>query len=120
MTYPSQEEEYSVYGIDVSQYYLVEPLGKPHIKLSFSNSLRLSEVNVEGDYESLDLYYTAINEKLGYDDHSVYEFEKKSSDSFSDSSDKRITSVLISAEFKEGSDRNLILSFKEAEGQTNE
>ncbi|MBQ8029712.1 MAG: SGNH/GDSL hydrolase family protein [Clostridia bacterium] len=120
LTYPSQEEEYSVYGIDVSQYYLVEPLGKPHIKLSFSNSLRLSEVNVEGDYESLDLYYTAINEKLGYDDHSVYEFEKKSSASFSDSSDKRITSVLISAEFKEGSDRNLILSFKEAEGQTNE
>lgn len=115
LKYPDTSVPHNVYGIKISPYCLIEPLGKEHIKLSFSNSVNLSELEFKGDYDSLDVYYTSINEKLNYDDHKIYEFEKHSNNKFCSNPNSDITSIIISAEFSKEANRDIEITFKRSE-----
>lgn len=108
--YPSISEPYDLHGIKVSRYYLLNPLGKQHIKLSFSSEINISQVKAEGQYEEIELYYTRINEKLRYDDHKIFDFVRSEGDSFSVAKEENVTSLLISAEFLQGKDRTITIT----------
>lgn len=114
--YPSETKAHSFYGIEIPDYYLTEPLGEPHVKLSFSDYIDISEVKIQGQYDSLKLYYTCINESLGYDDHSIYEFTSDAHGIYSGSQGKKITSVLVSARFNDSQERHLTVSFEKTKG----
>jgi hypothetical protein len=110
-TYPDKNETNSFYDIDISQYYLTQPINKHHIKLSFSDSVKISEIKVQGQYDDLQLYYTCIDKKLNYDNHKVYEFTSDKNGGFYGCDGKEITSILVSAVFTDGKDRNLTVTF---------
>lgn len=93
------EFEYST-GNDISYpNYLTDPLGKHYVKLCFNRPADISEIIAESD-ENFELYYTAVNKKLGYDDHTVYSTEKNGQ-SFSlrqsENSDK-VTALLFAVD----------------------
>ena len=110
ITYPSMSAPYDMFGIKIYDYYLLNPLGKPHIKLSFSDEVSLSQIRTEGQYSNIELYYTCINDKLRYDDHSVFDFVRSDSDVFAVDKDKKVTSVLIRADFLQDKDRTITLT----------
>ena len=108
-TYPVENAEHIIHGVKYNDgYYLTYPLGEKHIRFNFAEPIRISEITMEGAYKHIKLYYTCVNEKLGYDDNSVYEFTAEKN-KFTVSSDVRITSVLVSAQFDEQSDRNITM-----------
>lgn len=109
--YPS-EGVHSVYGIEVESYFLKNPLGKEHIRLSFSEGINIEEIRAEGQYSNIEIYYTCTNEKLNYDDHSIFECDKTSDGAFVADKNRKITSVLISADFENAESRELLLTFK--------
>lgn len=116
--YPSADEKHTIHGIEFDDsYFLTYPLGKEHIRLNFADSINISGINAQGEYNNLQLYYTCINKELGYDDHSIYEFTTDGGDAFSVSPDIEITSVLVSAEFDAEANRNITLSFVENGGE---
>lgn len=110
--YPSILESYKVHGIEITPYCLYAPLGQEHIKISFSDSINISEVKVDGCYNNIELYYTCINPKLNYDDHSIYRFDKLDKNTFTVDSTQAITSVLISADFDKDANKLINLEFK--------
>lgn len=108
-TYPVENAEHIIHGVKYNDgYYLTYPLGEKHIRFNFAEPIRISEITMEGAYKHIKLYYTCVNEKLRYDDNSVYEFTTEKN-KFTVSSDVRITSVLVSAQFDEQSDRNITM-----------
>lgn len=114
ISYPDVSKPHSVYGIEVASYYLNAPLGKSHIKLSFSKGESVSKIILEGEYSKAEVYYTAENSKLGYDDHSIFECENTAEGVYGIDSDEKITSVLISASFEEDN-RGMKLTIKKGE-----
>lgn len=109
LTYPVEDSKHTIHGIPYEDgYYLTYPLGKNHIRFNFAEPTKINSIIVEGNCESLKLYYTCINEKLGYDDNSIYEFTAENNN-FTVSTDVRITSVLVSAQFDAHADRNLTM-----------
>lgn len=107
ITYPSMSESYDMFGIKVHQYHLINPLGKPYIKLCFSQEVNLSQIRTQGHYENIELYYTRINDKLRYDDHEIFDFENADDDVFNADKEENITAVLISADFAQDKDRKI-------------
>ena len=115
ITYPAVGQTYYLEGIEIPAYYLVNPLGKPHIKLSFSHDVCISEITVQGQYDSIELFYTRLNEKLRYDDHTVFDLAPSADGTFAVGRDEDLTSILISAEFAENADRKITLTLEKAE-----
>lgn len=116
LKYPSLTEEHSFIGLKIKPY-LINPLGKEHIKLSFAVPEELSDVKISGEFSRADVYYTCVNEKLNYDDHGVYETKKTDNGIYVfNQKDKEITSVLISADFNENADRKITLTFTKCRG----
>lgn len=118
ITYPATEQTYYLEGIELPAYYLVNPLGKQHIKLSFSHDINIAQISTQGQYDNIDLYCTRMNKELRYDDHTVFDLERYEGDIFVTDPGDDITSVLISAEFTENTDRTVILIMKKAEVTT--
>lgn len=117
ITYPDVGQTYNLVDIEIPAYYLVNPLGKQHIKLSFSHDVRLSQITTQGQYDSIELFYTRLNEKLRYDDHTVFDLAPSTDGTFAVDRDENITSILISADFGEETDRKITLTFEKAEVQ---
>lgn len=110
ITYPSMSVPYDMFGIKVSDYYLFNPLGKPYIKLCFSQDVNLSQIRTQGQYENIELHYTRLNDKLNYDDHEVFDFVRADGDVFNVDKEENITAVLVSADFPQGKDRKIELT----------
>lgn len=112
-TYPVEDSEHIIHGVTYSEgYYLTYPLGENHIRFNFAEPIKINGITVEGNCENLKLYYTCMNEKLGYDDNSIYEFTA-GNNTFTVSSEVRITSVLVSAQFDEQADRKLTMTLND-------
>ena len=107
ITYPSMSEPYNMFGIEVSDYYLFNPLGKPYVKLCFSKEVSLSQVQTEGQYESVELHYTRLDDKLKYDNHEIFDFVRADGDVFNVDKEESLTAILISADFAQGKDRKI-------------
>ena len=101
-----------MHGIEVSPYYLVNPLGREHIRLSFADDVKISSVRTDGQYDDIQLYYTRTNEKLGYDDHTVYDFSRKDGSTFGVDEGGSVASILISADYSQGKDRKIEIIFE--------
>lgn len=99
--YPAVTEPHTMHGIEISSYYLVNPLGRHHIKLAFSNPINIDEIKLDGEYSDIDISYTRINSKLGYDDHNVFNFESEEKNTYTVEPTEQITAILISADFNE-------------------
>ena len=70
--YPDVTIPHYMYEVEISPYCLRNPIEEGYVKLSFENPVNLSEVRISGDEgQQVKLWYTTVNEKLGYDDHSV-------------------------------------------------
>ncbi|MBQ6864702.1 MAG: SGNH/GDSL hydrolase family protein [Clostridia bacterium] len=115
ITYPATEQSYFLEGIEIPHYYLLQPLEKQHIKLSFSHDINITEIATQGKYDNVALYYTRLNEKLRYDDHTVFDFERTDENTFAVAAEEKITSVLVSADFSGTADRTITLTMKKAE-----
>ncbi len=117
ITYPSEtaseNKQYTSHGHSVSPYFLTLPLGEKHIRLNFSHPVDLTRVELGGEgLLEAELYYTKINETLGYDDHSVLSFGTKSPDAFAwtDKTADTVTSLCIHARIADGAEANLTLT----------
>ncbi len=99
-TYPDITAPHSLYDVPIEPYCLTWPIGTDYIKLSFENPVRLSDVRIEGDAAAgTRLWYTALNEKLGYDDHSVFPVSAAAPGEFRfPDQDARVTSLCIHAD----------------------
>ena len=110
--YPSEEEVYNVYGIEADSCFLKNPLGKEHIRISFSDAVSIEQIAVTGLYTEAEVYCACLNEKLNYDDHSVYECGTAADGVFLVEKNKKVTSVLICAAFEKAENRELTITFK--------
>ena len=55
---------------EIEPYCLTYPIGKGYIKLSFENPVPVSEIELSGiPGGQTEVYYTKVNERLGYDDN---------------------------------------------------
>lgn len=115
-SYPAENEKHSFYGIEIPQYYLTQPIGKSHIKLSFSDSVYISDITVQGQHENVKLYYTYINESLGYDNHKAYELIPDENGKYYGSDGKKITSLLVSADCADKTNREITISLGKGGG----
>ena len=71
-TYPERKSHTHLLS-STDQYWLTEPLGKRYIKLSFENPVDLTGLELTGaPAGKTELYYSKINEALGYDDNTLY------------------------------------------------
>ncbi|MBQ7638223.1 MAG: hypothetical protein IJS90_04920, partial [Clostridia bacterium] len=80
------------------RYCLNYPLGKGYIKLSFENPADIKDVELSGAPSGkTEIYYTKVNEKLGYDDNTLYPVSLTENDGcFSGTPNKtKITSICI-------------------------
>ena len=69
--YPTEKQRSYLFSGN-TQYWLTYPLGKSYIKLSFENPVDLSSVALGGVPAcKTELYYTAIDPGLGYDDNTL-------------------------------------------------
>ena len=99
--YPDVTVSRYLYEIEISPYCLRYPIEEGYIKLSFENPVDLSEVRITGeDGQRISLWYTTINEKLGYDDHTVTPWKATEADPLLWQSEKaeKVTSLCIHAE----------------------
>ena len=72
LVYPGGETRSYLFS-GTAQYRLTYPLGKGYIKLSFETPVDISAIELTGaPAGKTELYYTKINEKLGYDDNTLY------------------------------------------------
>ena len=75
-SYPDVTVPRHLYEMEISPYCLRNPIEEGYVKLSFENPVDLSEVRVTGgEGQQIKLWYTTINEKLGYDDNTVTRWE---------------------------------------------
>ena len=56
-----------------------------------------------------------MNEKLRYDDHTVFDLAPSADGTFAVGRDEDLTSILISAEFAENADRKITLTLEKGE-----
>lgn len=69
--YP-EEQTHSFFTFKIEPYWLTYPIGKGYIKLCFENPVHISSVEISGaPGEKTELYYTKVNERLGYDDNKL-------------------------------------------------
>lgn len=99
--YPDITVPRYMYEVEISPYCLRNPIKEGYIKLSFENPVNLSEVRIEGEAgQQVSLWYTTVNEKLGYDDNTVTPWEATPEAPFVWRSEKeeQVTSLCIHAE----------------------
>ena len=119
LDYPSEVKSYNYTinesVIDFPKYLLNYPLGKDHIKLSFATPVDVKQIEIIDDStENIELYYTKLNEELGYDDHSVIPFSASSDNGkiWIDNSNDLVTSILIHADCKNDDGSKLTVKVK--------
>lgn len=101
LNYPSEVNKHKWYNYTFESYFLNYPLGDDYIKLSFAQPVDIKSVEITGDkVQNIDLYYTRLNEKLRYDDHSILPFGTKSADGkvWTDTSSDKVMSLCIHAD----------------------
>jgi len=113
LEYPLISEDHSFIGMKIKPY-LINPLGKEHIKLSFAVPSELSGISLDGEFSKAEVYYTYINSNLNYDDHSVHRAKKSEDGAFVFDKDKEITSVLLSADFDANISRKITLKIEKS------
>ena len=107
--YPSKVRNYDFADLHFERYYLTLPLNKDHIALSFAAPAALESVALTGDDATgIELSYMCINEKLGYDDHTVYTPEEENG-VWKFEPDKRVTTLLIHADCRNDDGARLTL-----------
>lgn len=103
-TYPS------VNTVHETEYYsfpdlLNYPIENGYVKLCFSHPTDISSLKfVSEEIDGIELYYTKKNEKLGYDDHTVFYVEKQheNDSGYYDLDLTDVTSLCIHADTKKG------------------
>ena len=96
--YPDVTVPRYLYEIEIAPYCLRNPIEEGYVKLSFENPVDLSEVRITGeDGQQISLWYTTVNEKLGYDDHTVTPWNATDADPTLWQSEKaeKVTSLCI-------------------------
>ncbi len=116
ITYPSEklseEKQYKSHGKEIVPYFLTIPLGEHYIRVSFENPVDLKSVEIRGeDIDDIELFYAKINEELGYDDHTLSPFGKKSDGAYlwTDDTPYRVTGLCLRADIKDGAEAELTL-----------
>ncbi len=95
--YPT-ERIHTFFCFTMEPYWLIYPLNKSYIKLSFENPVDLSSVTISGpDLETAEVYYSKVNEKLGYDDNTLTEISlvEQGTDLCGEINEAKITSFCI-------------------------
>ncbi|MBR5426812.1 MAG: SGNH/GDSL hydrolase family protein [Clostridia bacterium] len=112
--YPSKKANHEFCRMTIRQNYLTMLLKKDFITLSFAAPTALSDVVLTGDDTTgIELSYMCINEKLGYDDHTVYTPEKENG-TWKFEPDKRVTTLLIHADCENNDGARLTLRIRPA------
>lgn len=112
--YPGKETTKNSYGIEKHSNFLVAPLGKEHIRISFATPVSIDSMTVIGAYKSAELYYTRLDPELNYDTHEIYKYKQTEENTFSADKKEQITSILICADFEENSNRKINLTFRKS------
>lgn len=100
-SYPDVSVPHYLYEIEISPYCLRNPIKEGYIKLSFENPADLAEVRITGDKgQEIKLWYTTVDQKLGYDDHSVTAWKPEAGDPslWRSEKAKNVTSLCIHAD----------------------
>ena len=76
--YPDASVPYRYHVYDIPCYALTYPLGKDYLKINFENPVDISSVEIVTEAvktadDDFALYYTAVDEKKGYDDDRMHE-----------------------------------------------
>ena len=99
--YPSKNKNYSLLSFTYSRYYLTLPLEKDFIALSFATPTALSEISIESDRaDGVELFYRITNDRLGYDDHTVFTPAAENGVWKFDAAE-RVTTLMIHADCKD-------------------
>lgn len=113
--YPSLYETHPIWTFDLP-YYLTLPIEKDYISFSLSRPTDLADVEVTGkDAEDVEILYQCVNEKLGYDDHTVRPFGTKDGGVWTDEAPDRVTRLLIHAKCKNDAGADLTLRIRAAD-----
>ena len=99
--YPSLTRDYSIFDFNLPRYYLTKPIEKDFVAISFAAPTDLASIDITGDgAENIEIFFRRVNEKLGYDDHTVLPFGEKYEGKWIDDSPDRITTIFIHADCK--------------------
>lgn len=80
-----------------------------YVKLCLEKPAEITKVALSGDFEKAEVFYTKINEKLGYDDNTIYSFDAAEGFTFSKKLGERVTSICVHIPDNEG-ERNIKIS----------
>ena len=111
-TYPSEK---TVHKAEYYEYkdFLYQPIKEDYVKLCFSCPVDIGALSLEcADATDISLWYTKVNETLGYDDHSVIPIEKDSNGAFvwGDNGLSSVTSICIHADITGGSTADIVMT----------
>lgn len=113
--YPSETKQYDWYGVEFDKYFLTAPIGEDYVKLCFDVPVSITSIELNGEkLESASVYFTRINEKLNYDDHSFTLAEQNGTDIWTGFGDARVTSLCIHADMADRNGGKLTLKINTA------
>ncbi len=113
--YLFSEEIGDIWRID--RNYLTLPLDEDLIILSFSSPVDLTSIKLTSDgIADAQISYRRIDEKLGYDDHTVRAFGKRDGDVWTDDTPDLVTCLLIHADCIDSGGATLDLVIEAAGG----
>lgn len=106
--YPKKEDNQTEYS-----NFLYLPIKKNYIKLNLEYPININKVKITGNkLKDVDLYVNLINEEVGFDlDHATQKLTRIKNDNNIFNINKKITSLNISADFFDESDRLLKIEF---------
>lgn len=106
--YPKKENK-----LTENSNFLYLPIKKNYIKLNLEYPIKVNKVKITGsNLKNVDLYVNLVNEKVGFDlDNATQKLTKIENDNNIFNVNKKITSLNISANFLEETDRNLRVEF---------
>jgi len=100
--------------------FLSYPLGKNYVKLNFKYPVKLSSIQIEGEYlRSAKVYTLGLNLDLGFDDQKPVSlgYRRGTSCTWKDISERYVTSLLISAKTKDGRQAPLTITIESDGGE---
>ena len=113
-TYPSENTVYKT-GNNEFNDFLYQPINEDYVKLCFSCPVEIGSLSLEcTDASDISLWYTKVNETLGYDDHSVFPIEKDSNGAFiwGDNGLSNVTSICVHADITGGNAADIVMTVK--------